>query len=151
MGRKLTDGGLLRYRKWVPQQLGDVIKQGSGDSRPMRVRHGNTAANHNSTYFLVWSTGPLLIFLVDQIGSGVSLLSLFLIFSPGPAAARAHNWHIYQCLRCNQPTTSANNKKDLKIKWEKQLLLAAWEYSWAPWHPSNFSKCHQHPFIDFDL
>ena len=25
MGRKLTDGGLLRYRKWVPKQLGDVI------------------------------------------------------------------------------------------------------------------------------
>ena len=51
MGRKLTDGGLLRYRKWVPQQLGDVIKQGSGDSRPMRARHRDTAANHNSTHF----------------------------------------------------------------------------------------------------
>ena len=46
MGRKLTNGGLLRYRKWVPQQLEDVIKQGSGDSRPMGARHGNTAANH---------------------------------------------------------------------------------------------------------
>ena len=25
MGRRLPDGGLLRYRKGVPQQLGDVI------------------------------------------------------------------------------------------------------------------------------
>ena len=25
MGRRFQDGGLLRYRKWVPQQLGDVI------------------------------------------------------------------------------------------------------------------------------
>ena len=25
MGRRFPDGGLLRYRKWVPQQLGDVI------------------------------------------------------------------------------------------------------------------------------
>ena len=24
MGRRFPDGGLLRYRKWVPQQLGDV-------------------------------------------------------------------------------------------------------------------------------
>ena len=35
MGRRLPDGGLLRYRKWVPQQLGDVNEQGSGNSRPM--------------------------------------------------------------------------------------------------------------------
>ena len=46
MGRRFPDGGLLRYRKWVPQQLGDVNKQGSGDSRPMGARHGDTAANH---------------------------------------------------------------------------------------------------------
>ena len=67
MGRKLTDGRLLSYRKCVPQQLGDVIKQGSGDSRPMRARHGDTAANHNPTHFFgvvdwtlthcFWSTG----------------------------------------------------------------------------------------------
>ena len=25
MGRRFPDGGLLRYRKWVPQQLGDVV------------------------------------------------------------------------------------------------------------------------------
>ena len=25
MGRRFPNGGLLRYRKWVPQQLGDVI------------------------------------------------------------------------------------------------------------------------------
>ena len=25
MGRRFPDGGLLRYRKWVPQQLGNVI------------------------------------------------------------------------------------------------------------------------------
>ena len=35
MGRRFPDGELLIYRKWVPQQLGDVIKQGSGDSRPI--------------------------------------------------------------------------------------------------------------------
>ena len=46
MGRRFPDGGLLRYRKWVPQQLGDVNKQESGDSRPMGARHGDTAANH---------------------------------------------------------------------------------------------------------
>ena len=46
MGRRFPDGGLLRYRKWVPQQLGDVNKQWSGDSRPMGARHGDTAANH---------------------------------------------------------------------------------------------------------
>ena len=28
----------------------------------MGARHSNMAANHNSTHFLVWSTGPLLIF-----------------------------------------------------------------------------------------
>ena len=69
MGRRFPDGGLLRYKKWVPQQLGDVIKQGSGDSRPIGARHGDTAANHNSTHFLGWSTGPLLIILVDRMGS----------------------------------------------------------------------------------
>ena len=46
MGRRFPDGGLLRYRKWVPQQLGDVNKQGSGDSWPIGARHGDTAANH---------------------------------------------------------------------------------------------------------
>ena len=46
MGRRFPDGGLLRYRKWVLQQLGDINKQGSGDSPPIGVRHGNTAANH---------------------------------------------------------------------------------------------------------
>ena len=46
MGRRFPDGGLLRYRKWVPQQLGYVNKQWSGDSRPMGARHGDTAANH---------------------------------------------------------------------------------------------------------
>ena len=46
MGTGIPDGGLLRYRKWVPQQLGDVNIQWSGDSRPMGARHGDTAANH---------------------------------------------------------------------------------------------------------
>ena len=46
MGRRFPDGGLLRYRKLVPQQMGDVNKQESGDSQPMGVRHGSTAANH---------------------------------------------------------------------------------------------------------
>ena len=27
----------------------------------MGARHGDSAANHNSTHFLVWSTGPLFI------------------------------------------------------------------------------------------
>ena len=46
MGRRFPDGGLLRYRIWVPQQLGDVNKQGSGDSPPIGAQHGDMAANH---------------------------------------------------------------------------------------------------------
>ena len=46
MGRSFPDGGLLRYRKRVPKQLGDVNKQGSGDSQPIGARHGDMAANH---------------------------------------------------------------------------------------------------------
>ena len=46
MGRRFPDGGLLRYRKWVRQQLGDVNKQMSGDSQPIGARHGDTAASH---------------------------------------------------------------------------------------------------------
>ena len=76
MGRRFPDGRLLRYRKWVPQQLGDVNKQESGDSQPMGARHSDTAANHNSTHFLVWSTGPLLIFF------GRPDWKLFLSFLP---------------------------------------------------------------------
>jgi len=45
-GKEVPRWGLLRYRKWVPQQLGEVNKQKSEDSRPMGVRHGYTAANH---------------------------------------------------------------------------------------------------------
>ena len=61
--------GLLSYRKWVPQQLGDVIKQGSGDSRPMRALHGDTAANHNSTHFFCGRPDPYSFILVDRMGS----------------------------------------------------------------------------------
>ena len=57
MGRRFPDGGLLRYRKLVPQQLGDVIKQGSGDSRPMGVRHGDTVANHTDLLYLLSGCG----------------------------------------------------------------------------------------------
>ena len=46
MGRRIPAGGLLRYRKRVLQQLGDVNKQGSGDSWPIGARHSDTAANH---------------------------------------------------------------------------------------------------------
>ena len=46
MGRRFPDRGLLRYRKWVPQQLGDMNKQGNGDSRPIGARQSHTAANH---------------------------------------------------------------------------------------------------------
>ena len=45
-GKEVPRWVLLRYRKWVPQQLGDVNKQGSGDSRPIGARHSDTAANH---------------------------------------------------------------------------------------------------------
>ena len=61
MGRRFPDGGLLRYRKWVPQQLGDVNKQGSGDSQPIGARHGNTAANHTD---LQSGCGRLCVFAV---------------------------------------------------------------------------------------
>ena len=57
MGRRFPDGGLLSYRKWVPQQLRDVIKQGSGDSRPIGVRHGDTAANHTDLLYLLSGRG----------------------------------------------------------------------------------------------
>ena len=68
MGRRFPDGGLLRYRKWVPQQLGDVIKQGSGGSRPMAVRHGDMAA---------WQpiTRTCIIFAVRAWSAVVYLLS----------------------------------------------------------------------------
>ena len=42
----------------------------------MGARHGDTAANHNSTHFLVWSTGLLLIFFGRPDGK------LFLSFLP---------------------------------------------------------------------
>ena len=42
----------------------------------MGARHGNTATNHNSTHFFVWSTGPLLIFFGRPDGK------LFLSFLP---------------------------------------------------------------------
>ena len=45
----IVGGGLLRYRKWIPKQLGDVDKQVSGDSRPMGAQHGDTAANHTQS------------------------------------------------------------------------------------------------------
>ena len=64
MGRRFPDGGLLRYRKWVAQQLGDVNKQGSGDSRLMGARHGSQSqlysffgvVDRTLTHFF-WSTG----------------------------------------------------------------------------------------------
>ena len=40
MGRRFPDGGLLRYRKWVPQQLGDVA-----DRQPT---NGSAAQQHGS-------------------------------------------------------------------------------------------------------
>ena len=40
MGRRFPDGGLLRYRKWVPQQLGDVA-----DRQPT---NGSAAQRHGS-------------------------------------------------------------------------------------------------------
>ena len=63
MGRRFPDGGLLRYRKWVPQQLGDVNKQESGDSRPMGARHGDTAANHTD---LLSGCGQTCVFAVQS-------------------------------------------------------------------------------------
>ena len=61
MGRRFPDEGLLIYRKWVPQKLGDVNKQGSGDSRPIGAQHGNTAANHKD---LQSGCGRLCVFAV---------------------------------------------------------------------------------------
>ena len=57
MGRGIPDGGLLRYRKWVPQQRGDVNKQWSGDSRPMGAWHGDTAVNHTNLLYLTSRCG----------------------------------------------------------------------------------------------
>ena len=55
----------------------------------MRARHGDTAANHNSTHFLVWSTGPLVIFF------GRPDWKLFLSFLP------ILLWGDYKFLSCN--------------------------------------------------
>ena len=86
MGRRFPDGGLLRYRKWVPQQLGDVNKQGSGDSRPIGARHGNTSANHTD---LQSGYGWPCVFAVrmwsnlwDLIGLRTSHYSMALTHSP---------------------------------------------------------------------
>ena len=45
-GKETYRWGVAEIQKMSPQQLGDVIKQWSGESRPMGARHGNTAANH---------------------------------------------------------------------------------------------------------
>ena len=86
MGRRFPDGGLLRYRKWVPQQLGDVNKQESGDSRPMGAWHGDTAANHTD---LLSGCGRTCVFAVqawsnmwDLISEPPSHYSMGLLHSP---------------------------------------------------------------------
>ena len=70
MGRRFADGGLLRYRKWVPQQLGDVAadqwERGTATWPPI-----TTLLN-----FFVWSTRPLLNFFGQLDGK------LFLSFLP---------------------------------------------------------------------
>ena len=48
----------------------------------MGVRHSDKAANHNSTHFLVWSTGPLLIFFGRPDGKlFLSFLLILLCFN----------------------------------------------------------------------
>ena len=63
MGRKLTDGGLLIYRKWVPQQLGDVadiqptngsVAQRQGSQSQLYSFFGEV--DRNLTHFF-WSPG----------------------------------------------------------------------------------------------
>ena len=60
MGRRFPDGGSLRYRKWVPQQQGDVNKQGSGDSRPIGGESVTTITSPScwGTRFLYLSNPP---------------------------------------------------------------------------------------------
>ena len=46
-GKEVPRWGVAEMqKKWVPQQLGDVNKQGSGDSWPIGARHGDTATIH---------------------------------------------------------------------------------------------------------
>ena len=67
-------GCLLRYRKWVPQQLGDVNKQESGDSRPMGARHSDMAANLLSGCGQTCVFGPGLVELVrSNLGTSFPL------------------------------------------------------------------------------
>ena len=61
MGRRFPDGGLLRYRKRVPQQLGDVA-----DRQPT---NGSTAQRHGS------QSHRLIIFAVRVWSAVVYLLS----------------------------------------------------------------------------
>ena len=136
MGRKLTDGGLLRYRKWVPQQLGDVIKQGSGDSRPMRARHGDTAANHNSTHFFgvvdrtlthfFWSTGWEVISKFPSHSSLSAIVSGSTSVSSNIFQNKLEFRHIsWICTSCCAPSPQIDffDQKILKIK----LLMKCFE------------------------
>ena len=115
------DGGLLRYRKWVPLQLGDVIKQGNGDSR-----HGDMAANHNSTHFLVWSTGPLLISFGQPDGkvflSFLPILLCIILFSTS-ATTRDDVWNCFTQNILNRKFESAATTILPSVQYLNILLL----------------------------
>ena len=63
-GKEVPRWGVAEIQKRSPstfQQLGDVNKQGSGDSRPIGALHGDTAANHTD---LQSGCGRLCVFAV---------------------------------------------------------------------------------------
>ena len=52
-GKEVPIWGVAEIQKMSPSTTGRCSRQGSGDSRQMGARHDDTAANHNSTHFLV--------------------------------------------------------------------------------------------------
>ena len=104
MGRRFPDGGLLKYRKWVPQQLGDVNKQGSGDNRPIGARHGDTAANHTDL----------------QSGCGRTCVFAVLVWSNLWDLIWLRTSH-YSMLLCDCTTSLINR-------------LQHYSWQWAAWH-----------------
>ena len=56
-GKEVPRWGVAELQKMSPSTSCHVIKQGSGDSRPMGARHGGTAANHTDLLYLTCRRG----------------------------------------------------------------------------------------------
>ena len=132
MGRRFPDGGLLRYRKWVPQQLGDVA-----DIQPT---NGSAAQQHGSqsqlysffgvvdrtlTHFF-WSTGWEVISKFPSHSSLSAIVSGSTSVSSNIFQNKLEFRHIsWICTSCCAPTLQIDffDQKILKIK----LLMKCFE------------------------